>query len=451
MIGAIGSLVARVRGNGGHGRMQRDAVTAFVVRIASAALIYLSQIVLARWMGAFEYGIFVVVWTWVLMIGGLATLGLSTLMIRLLPEYRETGQLELLRGLLLGARLLGVASSTVVALTGFAALRLFGNLLDDHYVLPAHLALVCIPFVTLTDLQDAIGRANGWIGLALLPPYVLRPLIVLIALMVAHEAGLDMSAATATGTAIIAACLTALVQAVLVDRRLRAVLPAGRRRFEPSGWLAASLPLLAIAGCELLLQNVDVLVLSHYRPPAEVAIYFAAAKTMSIVLFVHYAVGSAAAGRLSALNARGDKAGLQAAVAAAVNWTFWPSLTLACLILALGRPVLALFGPSFADGHYLMFALAMGFLARAAMGPSEFILNMLGEQRLCAAVLGLTALINLALSVALVPSLGLAGAALSNAIAMTVGALSSMIAVRLRLDLDIPIWKNLPKLARQPS
>ena len=33
-------------------RKQRDALAAFSVRIASAALLYLSQIVLARWMGS---------------------------------------------------------------------------------------------------------------------------------------------------------------------------------------------------------------------------------------------------------------------------------------------------------------------------------------------------------------------------------------------------------------
>jgi O-antigen/teichoic acid export membrane protein len=35
-------------------RTQRDALAAFGVRLVSAALLYLSQIVLARWMGSYE-------------------------------------------------------------------------------------------------------------------------------------------------------------------------------------------------------------------------------------------------------------------------------------------------------------------------------------------------------------------------------------------------------------
>ena len=53
----------------------------------SAGLIYLSQILLARWMGSFEFGIYVYVWTLVLLIGDLADLGLATAAQRFIPEY----------------------------------------------------------------------------------------------------------------------------------------------------------------------------------------------------------------------------------------------------------------------------------------------------------------------------------------------------------------------------
>ena len=48
-----------------------DAVGVFAIRAGSAALLFLTQIVLARWMGAAEYGIFVAAWTCVLVLGGL--------------------------------------------------------------------------------------------------------------------------------------------------------------------------------------------------------------------------------------------------------------------------------------------------------------------------------------------------------------------------------------------
>ena len=50
--------------------------------------------------GRFEFGIFIYVWTWVLMIGALSDLGLSSASRRFIPEYTELGALESLRGFL---------------------------------------------------------------------------------------------------------------------------------------------------------------------------------------------------------------------------------------------------------------------------------------------------------------------------------------------------------------
>jgi O-antigen/teichoic acid export membrane protein len=442
--GRIASLVRQALGTVLQAGAGSNAVFAFLVRIASAVILYVSQIVLARWMGDTEYGIYVVVWTWVLLLGGLSTLGLSTAMMRLLPEQREHGAFDLMRGLLLGGRVVPVVFSMGVAIAGLLGLRLLNSAVDSHYVLPAYLALVCLPLVTLTDLQDGIGRANGWVGIALLPPYVVRPLVVLATMIIAHEAGLEMSAATAVAAAIVACAVTAILQTLLLGRRLRRTTPPGPRTMALRPWFKMSLPLLLISGCEVLMQNVDVLVLSRYLPPADIAIYFAATKTMSVVLFVHFAVGSAFANRFASLNARGDRAGLETAIGQAVNVTFWPSLIIAAAILALGKPLLWLFGPQFTAGYGLMAILAIGYLSKAAIGPSEFVLNMLGAQRECAAALAGTVGLAVILCVLLVPTFGATGAAVATAVSWSANAALNALLARWQLGLRLAIWSNLP-------
>ena len=103
-------------------------------------------------------------------------------------------------------------------------------------------------------------------------------------------------------------------------------------------------------------------------------------------------------------------------IASSVRWTFWPSLAATVLILALGRPLLWLFGPSFVAGYPLMFILAVGLLARASIGPAERLLNMLGEQRVCMAVYATAFATNLGLCLLLAPRLGTVGAAIATAL-----------------------------------
>ena len=61
----------------------------FLVRVGSALLALASQVLLARWMGSFEFGIYIYAWTWVLMIGALSDMGLSSAARRFIPEYTE--------------------------------------------------------------------------------------------------------------------------------------------------------------------------------------------------------------------------------------------------------------------------------------------------------------------------------------------------------------------------
>jgi O-antigen/teichoic acid export membrane protein len=440
--GLVRRALAILRADNQRTRTQRDAVTAFLVRIASAGILYLSQVVLARWMGGFDYGVYVFVWTWVLVLSGASNLGLPTAMIRLLPEYLQRGEHGLLRGLLCGGRALPVAAGTAITAAAMLVLWLLGGRIDSHYVLPIYLALTCVPLCALSDVQDGVGRAHGWIATGLMPPYILRPVLLLACMTAAHFLGLPTDAATAAGSAVVATWGAALVQMLLLARQFGGALHNEKPQYDFGRWLKVSLPFLAIAVCDIALQNTDVLIVSAFLSPNEVGMYFAAAKTMGLVMFIHYAVGSAVANRFSTLRARGDHASLEALVRDAVNWTFWPSLAGAVVILALGKPLLWLFSPQFANGYTVMPLLAVGLLVRASMGPAEFVLNMLGEQWLCALVLMAAALLNAALSFALVPVLGMLGAAVATSTALVVAALLNYGVARRRLALEIAIWNS---------
>ena len=55
-------------------------------------------------------------------------------------------------------------------------------------------------------------------------------------------------------------------------------------------WVAVSIPIFLVEGFLFLLTNADVLVVGHFLPPDQVAVYFATAKTLALVHFVYFAV-----------------------------------------------------------------------------------------------------------------------------------------------------------------
>src|SRR5512143_1395699 len=138
--GVIARLRAKLAGNGGGtseaSLTRRLAGTIFIIRVVSAALAYLSQILLARWMGTSDYGVYVYVWTWVLLLGSMMDFGISASAQKIIPEYRTGGHDALLRGFLSGSRWLTFAVSALVSLALAGIVALLSPWIDPAARLP---------------------------------------------------------------------------------------------------------------------------------------------------------------------------------------------------------------------------------------------------------------------------------------------------------------------------
>jgi O-antigen/teichoic acid export membrane protein len=425
-----------------HGAVHRFAGTAFLIRIASAAVVFLSQILLARWMGSFEFGTYVYVWTWVLLLGDIVHLGVPLTAQRFIPEYKQRQAFDDLRGYLIGSRWITFAVTTAAALIGALLVYQAEGHLDRKVVMPLYLACAALPFYALSFMLDGIARAYNWIAIGLMPHSLWRPVVMLALMAGVYTAGYPMNATTAMLAIVAAIWTTTLLQLVLISRRLKRTVEAGPKRYEVRAWLTVSLPILLVWGFYTLLTTTDVLVLQQFRPADEVAHYFAASKTLTLVTFVYFAVSASAAHRFAAYHVAGDRDGLAAFVASSVRWIFWPSLAAMLLILAFGKPMLWLFGPGFTDAYPVMFILAVGLLARAAVGPAERLITMVGQQRICAWAYAVAFAVNFAGCVALAGPFGGIGVAIATSAAFVVeSALLYLIAKR-RLGLHLFVWRS---------
>lgn len=428
----LAQIDAIASGSDERGAAGRMSAIAFMVRVVSAAIAFFSQVLMARWMGSFEYGIFVLVWVTMLIVGSISCLGFSTSVIRFIPEFRERGMLAELRGIVRVSRHVVLAASTLTALAGAAGVWLFADRIEDYYVVPFLLGLLCLPMVALTDLLQGVSRAHSWALSALLPTYISRPVLILVFMGAALLAGCPADATTAIIAAIAATYVTALGQLLSLGSRVSATIPAGDSRILLRQWFFISLPIFLVDSFFYLLTNADVLMVGFYRDPQEVAVYFATVKTLALVHFVYFAVKAGSAQRYAQF-AHGDRHRLAAFARETVSWTFWPSLAMAVVVLALGRPMLGLFGEGFQSGYPLLFLLVVGVVARASVGPCESLLTMSGHQNSCAVVFAATLALNIVLNVLLLPTFGLWGAAMATAFAMIFEA----------AGLSFTVWRKL--------
>jgi O-antigen/teichoic acid export membrane protein len=435
---AINRMPARLRaplrellgGKGSRARSGRGALVAFTIRVISALVTFFSQMALARLLGSYELGVFMTVWVWVIMAGTFATLGFSVSVIRFLPAYRETGEGDLLRGFVGAGHLISLGLGALMALLGWAVITWRGDAIGAHYVVPMLLALGCIPAFALTEFQDGLGRSLGWIELALAPPHIGRPLLLLSGLMVAIAAGWPASAATAALAALFACWAVVAGQHVLQRRRLDRTVAVPARRYAIADWLKLSFPLLLLEGFGLLLLNLDVLLLNLYVSPDQIGIYSTAVRVISLVGFIGFAVTTVAMPEFARLHAAGERERIAQHWREMRRWTFIPSAAAAVAIVLLGPFLLALFGPDFPAGWPVMAVVAVGLVIRALAGPAQSLLAMSGHQNLAAAILGATVFINVVLNLLLIPHYGIMGTAVAAAISFAFEAAAASLAAR---------------------
>lgn len=440
--GAVDAVRALWFSRGDHVHAQRAAGTAFLIRIANAAVAFFSQVLLARWMGSHEFGIYVYVWTWLVLVGGVIDFGLGTTAQRLVPEYTEAKTSSLLRGFLTGSRWATGLLASIVAGLGAIAIKLLEPWLSEFLVLPLYLACIALPLYGLNVVQDGIARSYNWVMLALLPMYIVRPLMMLGLILAAHAAGASVDAATAMIVAVVATWATALLQSSALNRRLRGKIERGPKSFEFGKWISISLPVFFVTGFYYLLTFMDVLVLQAFRPPSEIAIYFAATKVIALVAFIYFSVTVAVAHKFAQYNATGDRNAIAGFLAESIRWTFWPSLAATIVVLALGEPILGLFGAEYVQGYPLLAILAIGHLARAAVGPVERLLNMLGEQKVCAMVYAGACALNLMACLVLIPRFGVAGAAMAISLTLVAESATLFWITKVRLGYHPFIWNR---------
>ena len=92
-----------------------------------------------------------------------------------------------------------------------------------------------------------------------------------------------------------------------------------------------------------------------------------------------------------------------------------------------------------------MFILAIGMLARAAVGPAERLHNLLGDRKQCAVVYAIAFAVSLVLCLPLIPHMGIEGAATATSAALVIESIMLYRMAKPRLGHHLFLMKNEKK------
>lgn len=417
----------------------RGAGLVVIIRVLASAVGFASVILLARWMGSSEYGLYSFAIAWMTLLAYPTTLGLPGAAVRFVAHYAAANDWQHVAGFMKVSSWLAFGCGALVATLAIGAVLVFKSGLDPAYVAPTIVALAGIPIVALTIVRSEAIRGLGWLALAWGPLQLGQPLFLLIVTAIILFIAMQLTATMAVVASIVAYAANLIAQWGVLHARL-----GTRIRVEPKNqlgpWLGVAASFAWISLANVILLQAGVIVVGIFLRPQDVAIYSAAAATSELVALPIFAAVALGAPKFAALHAQQRRLELQALFTNIVRLTIWPSLAIALIFVAFGSTVLRLFGPGFEQGYPVLLVLTLGQLVITFVGPVENLLNMTGHHVVTARVQTTSAILAVVFGLVSTRIWGSVGTAVAFSAAVALGNAGLTIFVVRKLE----IYPSLP-------
>ena len=430
------------RGNDGSLRhhLARAAAGSALLAVSSKLLMLLTSVVLARWMGAEGYGVYATAMALAILLTVPTGLGLPTLVVRLLARYRLHWQWGLMRGLLVRGNQAVLTVSLATA--GLAAVVIWASAdrLGADRATTYSLAMLLIPLTALGAMRSAALRGLHHVILGQLPENLIMPglfLALAVGFWVTQGETAALSPQWAIFARVVATAAAFGVGAALLLKRIPPAVREATPEFDLRAWARSALPLLFIAGINIINTQTDILMLAALRGGESAGVYQAAVRGAELVAFSLVIVNMAIQPSIARLYAAGDNVRLQRLVTLGARATTAAALPLAAVMILWGAPIMAaVFGNDFARGAVALGILSAAQLVNAFTGPANSLLDMTGHQddTLKAMIAGV--LINVTLNAVLIPRWDIVGAAVATGTSLIVWNVLLVILVMRRLGLN---------------
>jgi O-antigen/teichoic acid export membrane protein len=390
-------------------------------------------VLVARVIGASQYGIVIVARNISEILGIVSPLGLDLALQRHLGSGHRSARLRQLTVFRLAAFVVGIAPAVLAALgLGTYVERSIYRYPDFANVLFA--TLVALPFVT--DLAVLGGAYRGVLKPepSIVVSYILQPTFRATVMVTLFALGWRLWAVV-VGTSV-SYVISWFILAVRARRELAPADSTGKLdwtdtlsvlRYSPS--LAASLILT------MYIRSTDSLFLGYFGSAADVGQYGAVVMIAQLIGLPGLAIGQTLGARIALCNRHNDIAGMERLLAENICLTSLFSAPVFAAIVFWGDRINLVLGPTFAVDAWVVSIVAARVLVQTMFGCSGFALSMTGWHLQETGLLGIGSLISVALCFALIPRHGQIGAALAGFISLSMVNVSRYAVVRSIFDI----------------
>jgi O-antigen/teichoic acid export membrane protein len=408
------------------------------IKVAHAAITFVTAALLAQTLGPAGYGIFSFALALVAFLTIPSELGIPNLAVRELAVTNARKEWPYMRGFIVWSHRTVALTSVALIAVGAIILLVSGDRLSPEKLACLWLGLILVPVLSFGALRDAMLRGLRKVVIGQLPQQIIRPSLLLVFLLIFGQLSDSRSSpVTVMGLHILSVGLAFCCGLFLFLRARPAELRYAGPKFKNRAWLQSSIPFGMLAALQLINGRTDILALGFFRSDAEIGIFRVATQMAAVVIFALQAVNSIQGPHIAHLFAKGDMDKLQTMITRSAQGVMLFALPAVVVIILFGDYIIAkVFGPEYESAYIPLVILSVGQLVNASMGSVGSLLNMTGHERDTTKSIFVAAVINVTLNLSLVPFWGIIGAAVATTCTLIVWNLIMWHKVRTRIGIE---------------
>ena len=339
-----------------------------VLKIANAGLLFVVSVLLARLLGARGYGAYAYAVAVVSAAGVPALVGFNQLLIRELAALRTSASWSVIRGLILRANQIALATTGAIIAASVLVFILVRPQADPLMISTLLAALPMLPLLVLVQIRNCAMRGFDHVVAGQVPEAIVQ-LMVFVALVLGTLAYTSHAVSPQLAVLLFSTAffVTLLIANSMMNRRLPSQVRAATPIYEDRQWFKSAVPMMLIGIMQLLNTRTDVILLGILNGPEDVGIYTICSRGAGFILMIQASASIALAPMVASLHASGQSARLQKIVTRSVRLTFVAAMLLGAVLVFFGYWFLLIFGQEFTQGRVALVILSLGYLASVAL------------------------------------------------------------------------------------
>ncbi|MCG2796581.1 MAG: flippase [Actinomycetia bacterium] len=395
----------------------------FACAVFSYAFSFVKRVIIIRSLSPEQYGLFTIAMSVSAVVTIVSSLGLNTGTQRFIALYRGRGDLERVKGSIVSATHMLLASVLVAMALLMVFAKPIESLLDKQGL--AWVLFVLAFLIPLQQIIDFITSVYQGFEIptvkALFADIFLSLLVmsfVLTAAIFRKTLGGMMSAI------ILGNAFTVVAMLVYIKYRIPESIKGVKPLTEARKLLLFSIPLAISISVSIISTHVDTAMLSYYEPSVQVGLYSSAIVLYQVLpMIAGVAVFMYAPVATRMIGEKKEKE-LRSLFPIVTKWIVVILLPLAFIYFGFSSQILTfLFGSTYDASAFVLLILSVGGLVLVILGPTGATLVAFGRTKLLMLDATIAGICNVVLNRVLIPGMGINGAAIATSISTVILAL----------------------------